>query len=158
MKRFLVFGLILQVFFISSLFAKKAPDFKFKSLEGKEISLSEFKGKVVLVNFWATWCGPCIHEMPDLQKLSEKYKEKGLQVLGLTVQSRPNQIPEKVKMTGVTYPILLDTESVVEKFGGFYSIPQTFIIDQNGEIIEQITGPRSFKQFEKKILKLLPQN
>ncbi|MCB0284211.1 MAG: TlpA family protein disulfide reductase [Calditrichaeota bacterium] len=158
MKRVLLVIFVLQVFLISASFAAKAPDFKFKSLDGKEVSLSDFKDKVVIVNFWATWCGPCIHEMPDLQKLSEKYKEKGLQVLGLTLQSRPNQIPEKVKSTGVTYPILLDTEPAVEKFGGFNGIPQTFIIDRNGEIVEQITGPRSFKQFEKKILKLLPEN
>lgn len=155
MKRVLSILTIFVFMTVSSVLAKEAPDFTFKSLDGNKISLSDYKGKVVIVNFWATWCGPCIHEMPDLQKLYEKYNKDGLQILGLTVQSREQQIPGLLKRTGVKYPILLDAEPAVEKYGPFNSIPQTYIINRDGEIVEEITGPRSFKQFEKKIKDLL---
>ncbi len=135
--------------------AKDAPDFTLKSLDGKEVSFSDFKGKVVLVNFWATWCPPCLAEMPDLNRLHVDSKAKGLQILGLTISSRAKDIPKKVKQSGVTYPILLEAEPVAAKFGGFGAIPQTFIIDKQGKIVHSITGARSYKAFEKLIKPLL---
>jgi len=157
MKRNIV--LYLAAFFLlfttTFLFAKDAPDFTFKSIDGKEISLSDYKGKVIIVNFWATWCGPCIHEMPSLEKLSQNYKEKGLQVLGLTVQSNANLIPKKITQTGVKYPVLLNAEKAVGLFGYFNTLPQTFIINREGKIVAQIEGARSYEQFEKEIKPLL---
>jgi cytochrome c biogenesis protein CcmG, thiol:disulfide interchange protein DsbE len=147
--------ILISLFLISPLFAKKAPDFTFKNLDGKEISLSDYKGKVIMVNFWATWCGPCIHEMPDLEKLYQTYKKDGLQIIGLTVSSKAKQIPIKIKKTGVTYPILLNAESAVASYGGFGSIPHTFIINRAGEIVKVIEGGRSYKDFEAIIKKLL---
>jgi len=148
--------LLLFLFFTAgTLMAKDAPDFKLTSLDGKEVSFSDYKGKVVLVNFWATWCPPCLAEMPDLNKLYTDYKGKGLQILGLTISSRAKDIPKKVKQSGVTYPILLDAEPVAAKFGGFGAIPQTFIIDKKGKIVHSITGARSYKAFEKLIKPLL---
>ena len=147
---------VLTLFLISGVaLAKDAPDFKLTSLDGKEVSVSDYKGKVVLVNFWATWCPPCLAEMPDLNKLYVDYKDKGLQILGLTVSSRAKDIPKKVKQSGVTYPILLEAEPVAAKFGGFGAIPQTFIIDKQGKIVHSITGARSYKAFEKLIKPLL---
>ncbi len=147
---------VLTLFLISGVaLAKDAPDFKLNSLDGKEVSFSDYKGKVVLVNFWATWCPPCLAEMPDLNKLYVDYKDKGLQILGLTVSSRAKDIPKKVKQSGVTYPILLEAEPVAAKFGGFGAIPQTFIIDKKGKIVHSITGARSYKAFEKLIKPLL---
>ncbi len=145
----------LLILFAAFAVAKDAPDFTFKSLEGGEVSLSDYKGKVVMVNFWATWCGPCIKEMPDLEKLQQAYKDEGLQILGLTVSSKEKDIPGKVKSTGVTYPILLNAEPAVAKFGGFNSIPQTFIINREGKIVKQITGTRPYEAFEKEIKPLL---
>lgn len=147
--------LITLLLLLNNLYAKKAADFTFKSLNGKEVSLSDYKDKVVIVNFWATWCGPCIYEMPTLEKLFKAYNNKGLQVLGLTLQSPENQIPKKIKQTGVSYPILLEAEPAVNKYGPFNSIPTTFIINRKGEIVKELTGPRSYKQFENIIKKLL---
>ena len=137
------------------IFAKEAPDFTYKSFNGQEISLSDYKGKVIILNFWATWCGPCIHEMPALEKLHQEYKDKGLQVIGLTVQSNSNLIPKKITQTGVTYPILLKAEDAVGLYGYFNTLPQTFIINRDGKIVKQIEGGRSYQQFEKEIKSLL---
>ena len=146
---------IIMIILLFTLHAQKAPDFTFKSLDGEEYSLIDFKGKVIVLNFWATWCGPCVHEMPDLEKLYQNYNEKGLQVLGLTLQSKKKQIPGKIKKTGVTYPILLDAESAVNTYGPFNAVPTTFIINRKGEIVKQIVGARSYKQFENMIKDLL---
>lgn len=146
---------IVLIFIGNNLYAQKAPDFTFKTLNGEEVSLSDFKNKVIVLNFWATWCGPCVHEMPDLEKLYQNYKEKGLQVLGLTLQSKKKQIPAKIKKTGVTYPILLDAEPAIKTYGPFNAVPTTFIINRKGEIVEQIVGARSYKQFENVIKDLL---
>ncbi len=154
LRKILLFMLFL-LFAAGTLTAKDAPDFKLTSLDGKEVSLSDYKGKVILVNFWATWCPPCLAEMPDLNKLYVNYKDKGLQILGLSISSRARDIPKKVKQSGVTYPILLESEPVAAKFGGFGAIPQTFIIDKNGKIVHSITGARSYKAFEKLIKPLL---
>ncbi len=147
--------LLISLFFISPLFAKKAANFTFKDLNGKEVSLADYKGKVVLINFWATWCGPCIHEMPTLEKLYQTYKSKGFEIIGLTITSKEKQIVAKVSKTGVTYPILLNAEPAVGKYGGFSSIPQTFIINRDGDIVKHIVGPRPYKVFETEIKKLL---
>lgn len=149
---FFYFALILLT---NNIQAEIAPDFTFKTLNGDKISLADYKDKVVIVNFWAVWCGPCIHEMPALEKLNNSYKDRGLQVLGLTLQSNIKQIPKKIEQTGVTYPILLDAEAAVADYGPFNSIPTTFIINRKGEIVNTIIGTRSYKQFENMIKDLL---
>lgn len=154
MKRMIFFILFFFLIYTGSVHSREAADFKLKDLDGKEVSLNDFKGTVILVNFWATWCGPCIHEMPALEKLFQNYKED-VQVLGLTIASKKEQVPGKVKETGVTYPILLDADKVVADYGSFNSIPQTFIIDREGNIVKQITGARDYETFEAEVRKLI---
>lgn len=149
--------MVIQSIFILNVFASedKAADFTLKDLSGKEFSLSDYKGKVILINFWATWCGPCLKEMPDLEKLYQNYKAKDFQILGIAVASKEKDIPKKVQSTGVTYPILLGNNQTVSDYGSFSSIPQSFIIDRDGSIVMQITGSWHYEQFEEAVKDLL---
>ncbi|MGD9486537.1 MAG: TlpA family protein disulfide reductase [Calditrichaceae bacterium] len=155
--RKLIYLMVIQSIFILNVFASedKAADFTLKDLSGKEFSLSDYKGKVILINFWATWCGPCLKEMPDLEKLYQNYKAKDFQILGIAVASKEKDIPKKVQSTGVTYPILLGNNQTVSDYGSFSSIPQSFIIDRDGSIVMQITGSWHYEQFEEAVKDLL---
>ena len=131
-----------------------APDFTLADLDGNWVSLSELKGKVVLLNFWGTWCGPCRQEIPAFIKLTEKYKKDGLEIVGITLTSGP---PENIQSFsdkwGINYTLLTDiegneTQVVTAKYGQvtgqrITGIPTTFIIDREGYIRQRYVGPRS---------------
>ena len=130
-----------------------APDFTLADLNGNWVSLSELKGKVVLLNFWGTWCGPCRQEIPAFIKLTEKYKKDGLEIVGITLTSGP---PERIQSFsdkwGINYTLLTDidgneTQVVTAKYGQatrqrITGIPTTFIIDREGYIRQRYVGPR----------------
>ena len=116
---------------------KLAPDFELSSLDGKVVSLSDFRGKPVFLNFWATWCGPCRFEMPFIQKMYEGLSNEGLVVLAVNVQENPATVKEFVESFGLTFPVLLDTNSEVRLAYNIRGIPTTFFIDKNG-IIQDI--------------------
>ena len=131
-----------------------APDFTLADLDGNWVSLSELKGKVVLLNFWGTWCGPCRREIPAFIKLTEKYKKDGLEIVGITLTSGP---PENIQSFsdkwGINYTLLTDiegneTQVVTAKYGQvtgqrITGIPTTFIIDREGYIRQRYVVPRS---------------
>ena len=136
----------------------KAPDFTLVSLEGDLITLSDLRGNVILLNFWATWCGPCIMEIPDLNKLQEKYQDKGFEVVGITLTSgSPEQISKFAEDWGMNYKILTDiegneTEIVTNTYGQatgapISGVPTSFIIDRDGYIVKTYIGPRSEQMF-----------
>jgi len=129
----------------------EAYNFKLEDLNGNKISLNEYRGKVVLINFWAYWCAPCIREMPVLVKIYQNYKEQDVQVLGIAIVSRGNEIPKKVNTTGVTYPILLGDKQIIADYGYFTSIPQTFIVGRDGIIIKEMEGSYDYSEFDKEI-------
>ena len=128
-----------------------APDFTLNSLTHKilednsiefiesEINLYDLKGKLVLLNFWATWCGPCLYEIPDLNELHEIYNDRGLEILGISISDNGYQLKKFKKQRDIKYPILFDNpqemQNVTEKYGGIYSIPISILIDTSSQII-----------------------
>jgi cytochrome c biogenesis protein CcmG, thiol:disulfide interchange protein DsbE len=135
---------------------KAAPDFTLKDvLEGKDYSLSQFKGKVVMINFFTFFCGPCREEMPDLNKINNELKGKGLQTLGIALSSDPTQIRFLVKQLGLQYPVLIGNDKVGEAYGNVAVVPTTFIIDKQGNIVHKIEGTRKKSEFEKLLQPLL---
>jgi len=131
------------------------PKFTLKSLENADVSLADYRGKVVLVNIWATWCMPCVHEIPDLVKLRNTYRNKGFEVLGLVVQSPEKNVHQMVKKLNIDYPVLWADNASVAKLGKIRAIPRTFIFDADGNIVEDLEGMRDYATFEQLIKKHL---
>ena len=120
---------------------KLAPDFELVALNGSNVKLSSYRGKGVLVNFWATWCGPCKLEMPWLVELQNKYQQQGFEVVGISMDDGGKDAVEKfTKEMGVNYTIVLGKDTVADAYGGIMGLPTTFFIDRNGRIVEQASG------------------
>jgi len=135
---------------------KAAPDFTLPDiLQGKNYSLSQFKGKVVMVNFFTFFCMPCREEMPDLNKLYKEYQGKGFQVLGIGLSSDPTQLRFLVKQIGLDYPVLAGNDKVSKDYGNVEIVPTTFIIDKQGNIAHKILGTRKKEELAKMIEALL---
>jgi len=133
-----------------------APDFSLPDiLQGKTYSLSQFKGKVVMVNFFTFFCMPCREEMPDLNKLYNEYKGKGFQTLGIGLSSDPTQLRFLVKQIGLDYPVLAGNDKVSKDYGNVEIVPTTFIIDKQGNIAHKILGTRKKEDLAKMIEALL---
>ena len=136
--------------------AGSASDFKLKAVQdGKEYSLSQFKGKVVLINFFTFFCGPCRQEMPHLSQMFQELKGQGFQVLGIGLASTPEQLKQIVTQLGLAYPVLEGNDAVSKAYGGVELVPLTFIIDKQGNIAQKVLGARSKEEFEKMIKPLL---
>jgi thiol-disulfide isomerase/thioredoxin len=114
--------------------AGPAPAFQLKSMAGTDVSLAQYKGQVVMINFWATWCGPCRQEMPLLEQLHKKYKPMGFTLLGVNVEPDSSLAADWLKATPVTFPILFDTRSEVSKLYQVAGMPSTVIIDRKGNV------------------------
>ena len=135
---------------------KPAADFTLKDvLQGQDYTLSQFKGKVVMINFFTFFCGPCREEMPDLNKIYQENKDKGFVTLGIALSSDPTQIRFLVKQLGLTYPVLIGNDKVSDAYGSVVVVPTTFIIDKQGSITQKIEGTRKKEEFEKMIKALM---
>jgi thiol-disulfide isomerase/thioredoxin len=120
---------------------KPAPGFSLVDLNGKRVSLGDFKGKPVLITFWATWCGPCKLEMPWLQEFSQKYAGQGLVLLGIATDEVPKSVVEGVvKKAGVTYTTLLADDKVADAYGGVDYVPESFYVDRKGTVVLETAG------------------
>lgn len=134
---------------------KMAPDFSLQDLEGKPVKLSDLRGKAVLLNFWATFCGPCKVEMPWLIELQNKYGPQGLQIVGVALDDSGKDTIEKfAKTMGVNYMILQGQDSVGDAYGAV-GLPATYFIDRNGKIIDSALGLVSRSEIEDDIKKAL---
>ena len=136
-----------------------APGFELKSLDGRNVKLSDFRGKAVLLNFWATWCGPCKIEMPWFVQLQNEFGPQGFQVVGVAMDD-PGSEKEIAKFThdlGVNYPILVGTEPVGESYGGVNVLPTTFFVDRDGKLVAREFGLQSRSVFVDHIKESLGQ-
>jgi thiol-disulfide isomerase/thioredoxin len=134
----------------------KAPQFALKDLNGRIVRLSDYKGKVVLINFWATWCPPCRAEMPDLVRLQREHGKEGLQIIGITYppeqRARVRRFARGLK---VNYPIILGTREIKARFSSDETLPLTIVINRDGKVIEIISGILLREEFDEKIKPLL---
>ena len=138
--------------------AEPAPAFDLQDLNGKSVKLSDFKGKVVILDFWATWCPPCRAEIPHFVELQNEYRDKGLVVVGVSLdQGGPGVVSSFVKQQGINYPIVMGDDSVTSKYGDIQAIPTTFVIDSNGNIVGKHEGFTDKGVFVKEISPLLTQ-
>ncbi len=133
-----------------------APDFELPTLDGGKLKLSGYRGKAVLLNFWATWCGPCRIEMPWFVKLEKQYGDQGFQVIGVALDTDSRRSVVKfAKQMGVNYPIAIGSDTVSDLYGGVEALPSSFYIDRNGRIIQQVSGLISYGEIERSIRKAL---
>ena len=133
-----------------------APNWQLHDVDGHAVRSTDFKGKVVILDFWATWCGPCRMELPGLVELQKKYEKRGLAVIGVSVdQIGPAEVKKFAQQLGVNYPVVLADANTTQTFGGIDAIPTTFIIDRAGRIVKQHLGFTEKEEFEKEIKPLL---
>ena len=133
-----------------------APDFELKSLDGTPVRLSDYRGKAVLLNFWATWCAPCKIEMPWFVDLQKQYAPQGLQVIGVAMDdSGEDTIAKFAKQMGVNYPVLIGKEAVGDAYGGVEFLPTTFFIDRQGKVVDRVFGLVSHSDIEDDVKKAL---
>jgi peroxiredoxin len=136
--------------------AKSAPDFELKALNGRTVKLSDFRGRVLILNFWATYCAPCRIEMPWLIDFYQRYKAQGLEIVGVSMDDvDQKQVIAFTKEMNVNYTILLGSNSVGNAYGGVRFLPQTFLINRNGQIVRTLIGIKTKSDFEDNIKRLL---
>ena len=126
-----------------------APDFELESLDGTKIKLSDLKGKNVIINFWATWCGFCVAEMPDLQKLQDTYKDNDLIVLAVNVGESKEVAKKFMEENKLNLMVLLDKDSAVSNRYGLSSFPSTIAINKKGEVVTGYIGMMTYEKMEK---------
>jgi len=132
-----------------------APPFTIKDLNGNPLSLSDAKGKVVLLNFWATWCGPCRAEIPDLIELQKEYKDQ-LEIIGLATQEDDaEEVRKFVAESGINYRVAMAPDEVTEKFGGIAALPTSFVIDPQGRVVQKHVGLNDPSLYELEVRSLL---
>lgn len=134
----------------------KAPEFSLKSVDGKTVKLSDYKGKVVIIDFWATWCPPCRKGIPDLISIQNEFKDKVV-IIGISLDREKTikDVPGFVKNNGINYPVVYGDDKVVIDYGGIQSIPTSFVVDKNGTVVDMHVGLVSKETYINKIKELL---
>lgn len=134
---------------------KKAADFSLTSTDGKAVKLSDYKGKVVIVDFWATWCPPCRKGIPDLIEIQKEFSNDVV-IIGISVDSdTKNNVISFMQSAGINYPVAYANEDVVQSYGGIESIPTSFVIDQKGNIVDKHVGLVPKSEYTSVLKKLL---
>jgi peroxiredoxin len=138
---------------------KTAPDFALTDLSGKTVRLSDFKGKIVLLDFWATWCGPCRKEIPDFIQLQRQYADKGFTILGISLDEEGAAVVKPfARQFGINYPLVIGTTQATAAYGGIQAVPTAFLIGRDGRILLTFVGARDKSDFEQAIRSALPKD
>ena len=144
----------------STTMGKPAPELTLKEIDGKEVALNDLKGKIVFVNFWATWCGPCQDEIPSLIDLQNKYASKGFTVVGIAMDDDGSMVAPFVarelydvhgQKLHINYPVLLGNDEASDKFGGIIGYPTSFLVSRSGQLLTKFQGPPDFDVVAKAI-------
>lgn len=135
--------------------AAHLPELTFTDLNGKVIHTSDFKGKVVLVNFWAAWCAPCAEEIPQFMTLQQKYGSQGVQVIGISIDDIDSELRAFYRKHDMNYPVIAGDQQITDAFGGVPGLPTTFIIDRHSRIAARQVGATNFQSLEQQVVRLL---
>jgi cytochrome c biogenesis protein CcmG/thiol:disulfide interchange protein DsbE len=156
LKHIVGLGLLAIMLTSAHAVAQKAPNFKLKAQDGKIVELAKLKGKVVVVNFWATWCGPCRKEIPGFMDVYNQYKSKGLEIVGVSLDEEGWDVvrPYLARMP-IPYPVVVGDGALADAYGGIDAIPATFIIDKNGNIARKHIGYMDRTEFERIVKAML---
>jgi cytochrome c biogenesis protein CcmG, thiol:disulfide interchange protein DsbE len=134
---------------------RPAPDFSLTDLSGHKFRLSDYRGKVVVLDFWATWCDPCKQEVPHFIEMQSKYASQGLQVLGVSMDDDEPPVREFQQQYKMNYPVALGSPELADQYGGILGLPITFVIDRNGRITARHVGATDASVIEAEIRRLL---
>jgi len=138
--------------------SRTAPDFSRVSLDHREIRLSAYRGKIVLLDFWATWCEPCIAEAPRFAQWQRKYGPRGLQIVGVSMDDDEAPVRAAYRKYGLNYPVVMGDEKLGELYGGVLGLPMTFLIDATGRIRFEHDGAADLDVIEREMRAMLPPN
>jgi len=136
---------------------RQAPDFTLTDLSGSKLSLSAYRGKVVLLDFWATWCAPCKEEIPHFVDMQTRYGSRGLQIIGISMDDDEKPVRDFQQQFKMNYPVAVGTTTLAEQYGGVLGLPITFVIDTEGRIVSRHIGQTKPEVFEAEIQNLLPK-
>ena len=135
-----------------------APDFELTTLDGAKVRLSDLRGKAVVLNFWATWCGPCKIEIPWLEDLQKQYAPQGLQIVGVSMDDDgPAKVKQFAQQEGINYTVVMGNDKVADLYGGVDGLPETFYIGRDGKIVTRVLGLVGHKEIEQNIQSALQQ-
>lgn len=138
--------------------SSQAPEFSVIALDGKQLNLASYRGKVILLDFWATWCGPCREEIPIFVQLQNKYRDRGLQIIGISMDDGPEPVRQFYRDFHMNYPVALGGARLGELYGGIFGLPIAFLIGRDGRIDAKHAGPTNPSMWEGEITRLLAEN
>ena len=134
-----------------------APDFSVTDLQGKKLTLSEYRGRVVLLDFWATWCAPCLEEIPHFIEMQDKLGPQGFQAIGLSMDDDLKPVQKFYEVHKLNYPVGLGSAQIADSFGGVLGLPVTFVINRDGQIRKKFVGATDPSQIEQEVVAALKQ-